>query len=128
MINLGLIRDAAASCVLRDNPHLSGLVTFEAYSPAVWPGMAFVELRVHAAMHRSIMKLARDKDPDHKEFCPLVALLRDYRTTPDNGYGIFELGGYRWLIGDGDDSLALRDLDATSAILWVRTWWERIEN
>lgn len=123
MIEISQIRDAAAACVLRDNPHLSGLVTFDASVPSVWPGMAMIELRVYAAMSRSILELARERDPSHTEMCPLAVLLRDYTVTPD-GYGVFELDGYRWFIGDGDDSLAVRDIDPRTATLWVRTWWE----
>lgn len=128
MIPLSIVRLNAQARLIEMHPELNGLVTFDASQPAVWPGMALVELRITAVSNEAYTKILEIsktvKNPEHwgERRGPLANILDHYCVCED---GTFELNGYVWHIGDGDDSLALAEIDMSTVTLWVRTWWEK---
>ena len=54
---------------------------------------------------------------------PLVNYLDQYCTTDEEAGGQVVLDGYKFLLGDGDDSQAVRLEDGTFKI-WLRGWRE----
>lgn len=123
MAHVTRIRDAAANQVLTEFPGLRGFVTFDASISSVYEAVCLVELRVHAALRRSIAHMARVK-VGYNPANPLAVMLEGYAQTPP-GMGLFELEGYVWQIGDGDDSLAVQAHGPDGVTLWVRTWWTK---
>lgn len=115
----------AQAAILERHPELSGLVTFDAHVPTIHRGMHMIELRILALDYERLREIAKSVTPHpfgpEREW-PLGKILDHYCThEPTNGYD-FELGGLRWLIGDGDDSLAVTELGPDGITLWVRAW------
>lgn len=125
MTHVSQIRDAAGAAILERHPELVGIVSFDAYVPHIHPGMHMIELRIDGLDFTRLREIAADVEPH--PFAPprhwsLGKILDHYCTNePANGYD-FELNGLRWLIGDGDDTLALSEISSDSVILWVRCW------
>lgn len=128
MIPLSIVRLNAQARIIEMHPELNGLVTFDALQPSVWPGMALIELRIQPVDHDAYLKILEIsktvKNPEHwgKRQGPLANILDHYCVCED---GDFVLNGYVWTIGDGDDSLALAEIDMMTVSLWVRTWWDQ---
>lgn len=127
MISIAQIRDAAAAVILERHPELVGLVSFDAYVPHVHPGMGMIELRIDALDFNALRAIAANVEPHPfgvPRTWPLGKILDHYCTNEPHAGCDFILGGVEWLIGDGDDSLALAEVSSGSVILWVRCWEE----
>lgn len=125
MASIAQLRLNAQAAIIERHPELSGLVMFDVYVPSIHRGMHMIELRITAVDYAKLREIAADVTPHPfgpKREWPLGKILDHYCThEPANGYD-FELAGLRWLIGDGDDSLALSEISSDAVSLWVRAW------
>lgn len=125
MTPVSQIRLYAQAAILERHPELNGLVTFDASVPYVHPGMHIVELRVTSLDNAKLREIAADVKPHPfgpKREWPLGKIFDHYCSHEPASGRDFELGGLHWLIGDGDDSLALSEISSDTVALWVRAW------
>lgn len=125
MISIAQIRDTAAAVILERHPELVGAVTFDAHVPAICCGMHMIELRIISHDNQKLWPIAREVV--NSPFAPprqwpLGIILDHYCNNEPDGNADFELAGLRWLIGDGDDTLALSEISSDTVVLWVRCW------
>jgi len=127
MMTIAQIRNEASRVILERNPELVGLVQFDANVTHVCRGMYMVNLLVMSDDYAALREIAAKVEPHPygvKRSWPLGKILDHYcNNEPANGYD-FELAGLRWLIGDGDDSMAVTELGADGVSIWVRAWDE----
>lgn len=126
MTPISQVRDAAAAKVLERHPELKGLVTFDAIPFDLSPMVSGIYLKIQTvnnAAYTKVYELSKSVEhPEHwtKRDGPLAHILDGYCVIDNES---FELDGYFWDLGDGDDSLALAEIDMSTVTLWVRTWW-----
>lgn len=127
MLNVMTIRDHAARVILERNPELAGLVTFDANVTHICRGMQMVNLLVFTENYEQLRQIAANVEPHPfgvKRSWPLGKILDHYCNNEPDGNADLELGGMKWLIGDGDDSMAVTELGPDGVMIWVRTWDE----
>lgn len=128
MIPLSIVRLNAQAKILEQHPELNGLVTFDALPFDLSPMVSGVYLKITTVSHEAytkVLELSKAvNNPPHwgERRGPLAKILDHYCVSEDAD---FVLNGYVWTIGDGDDSLALAEIDMSTVTLWVRTWWEK---
>lgn len=131
-MRLSHIRDAAATAIYKRHPKLIGLVSFDLVFHSVslmHTGFDLIVRPATPSARDSIRELADSESaaglrpswyPRRKSSLGLI--LDHYCSNePELGYD-FELERLHWLIGDGDDSLALHEIDNADVALWVRTF------
>lgn len=128
-MNLSHIRDAAVTSIFKRHPKLIGLVSFDLVFNSMSVMHTGFDLIVRPATPSAgnlLRELASTLGP-RPSWYPVrnsaLGLILDHYCSndPELGYD-FELERLHWLIGDGDDSLALREIDNADVALWVRTF------
>lgn len=126
------IRDAAAAKVLDHHPFLVGKVVFD-YT-AFDTSFQVMGINLIVALtrdgYRWVHENAKDipmieRGGDRGRYGYMARILDHYCTHEPEGTRDFNFGGFSWLIGDGDDSLAVVEIEPGVAQVWVRSWGEK---
>lgn len=112
-INLNVL-----AVIVRDHPELNGRVSFETRFDAVSPFhvgfVTHVRIRSHTD-YTAIFGERRERS--------LLNLLEHYRGhESEEGGPDFTLEGLGFIVGDGDDNLAVVEVSSYEVMIWVRTF------
>ena len=80
-----------------------------------------VDVSQYAVVAEARVQRLRQRSAQVKAPGSLVNILDGLRSMPDSD-GRFTISGVEWLIGDGDDSLAVKEVDYDTCLVWVRTF------
>lgn len=125
------LRDAAAAKILEHHPYLAGKVVFDYTAFDVSPmvmGINLVVALTHEGyrwVHDNADSISMTKPGEYGRQGYMGRILDRYCTHEPEGNYDFVCGGMTWLIGDGDDSLAVSELEPGVATVWVRSWGKK---
>lgn len=122
------LRDAAAEKVLEHLPFLRGRVVFD-YTAFDLSNMV-MGINLIVALTTEGYSWVNENEVDMVPFGTygregyMGRILDRYCShEPEDNFD-FVCGGLKWVIGDGDDSLAVTELEPGVASVWVRSWGE----
>lgn len=126
------LRDAAAAVILERHPELAGRVVFDYTAFDITPHVMGINLVValtyegYRWVHDNANSISMiGRGGEYGRYGYMARILDHYCTHEPEGQCDFVCGGYKWLIGDGDDSLAVSELEPGVATVWVRSWGDK---
>lgn len=109
------ILEAASKAIVKKFPQLDRLVRFDIEFDSCSTSHFGFSLRVEIKDRESYVAFK-----SRTGFPKLYNLLDAYQVNDTRSD--FELEGLQWLIGDGDDFLAVREITSWEVAIWVRTF------
>ena len=82
-----------------------------------------VDVSKFAVVAEARVERLRQRSAQVKAPGSLAIILDPLRSMRGDGDGEFTIDGVTWLIGDGDDNLAVKEVDYDTCLVWVRTFF-----